>query len=79
MNNCFFKRFGISSALINVQVARFIIVQIGGCFLFVLVLMIFNKWAYFTSSQSSITPSIYGSLIVKTRLKPFLELTSTKQ
>ena len=46
---------------------------------FVLVLMIFNKWAYFTSSQSSITPSIYGSQIVKTRLNPFLELTSTQQ
>jgi len=50
MNNFYVIRFGISSALINVQVARFIIVQIGGCFLFVL----FWCWWYLTSGLISL-------------------------
>ena len=44
------------------------------------VLTIFNEGAYstFDLSQSSIRPSIYFSSIVKSRLNPFLEPTSTK-
>ena len=44
-------------------------------------LTIFNEGAYLIwhLSQSSIRPSIYFSSIVKSRSKPFLEPTSTKQ
>jgi len=45
----------------------------------VLVLTIFNEGLIWHLSQSSIRPSIYFSLIVKSRSNLFLEPTSTKQ
>jgi len=45
-----------------------------------LVLTIFNEGAYLTfKSQSYVRPSIYFSLIVNSRSKPFLKPTSTEQ